>query len=143
MPEKSKVELGKGKVPEDIEESVSNRVIDNDEFEAEEAELFPGGPTEGVIDMWKERYGQIFMTEIDDEEIYIWRVLTRAELKTMMEIGDDDPLYKEEVICQKCVLWPTNYAEDTMNGKAGTPSTLADHIFQKSGFNARSGPIPL
>jgi hypothetical protein len=30
-----------------------------------------------TIDEWKQNYGQIFMTEVDDEDAFIWRALSR------------------------------------------------------------------
>lgn len=111
--------------------------------EDEEIGILPGGygPSQDMVDLWKKRYGQIYSTEVDDEEYYVWRVLTRPELKAISANGTADGLYREEAICEKCVLWPVGI--DFSIGKAGVPSVLAEQIFEKSGFGIRSGPVPL
>ena len=140
MPAKKKIELG---IVEPANNVTPPVVEMQDEMEPEEVGIFPdgSGPSQAMVDLWKSRYGQIYSTEVDEDEYFVWRVLTRGELKGLTEIGDSDGLYKEELICEKCVLWPTDL--DFSLGKAGVPSVLAEQIFEKSGFGVRSGPIPL
>lgn len=104
--------------------------------------IFENGPTQNQIDEWKSRYGEIYVIEFDEER-FIFRPLKRLEYKEVAKIKDADSLFKEERICEKCVLWPENYGFTAMSqGKAGYPSQLADYIFAKSGWNA-SEPIRL
>jgi len=112
---------------------------------SEEVEyLFPEGPTMNQIDQWKEEYGQIYMTEVTEEDIFLWRILSRKEFKDIMKLGEADALYREEKVCEKCILWPEEYSfEEITNGKAGAPTVLAEQIMEKSGFNPRTGPVAL
>lgn len=106
--------------------------------------VFIGGPTIAEIDAWKEQYGQVYLTEVDDDDLFIWHVINRKEFKEIMKIADADAMYREERICEKCVLWPAEYSFTSMeSGKAGTPTVLAEQIMERSGFSTKTGPIPL
>lgn len=97
-------------------------------------EVFPGGPSRKMVEEWKMRFGDIYSTTID-EETYVWRTLTRTEYKEILKIKGADGLYREERICEKCVLWPIGYSHLQMAaGKAGVPTLLAEQIMDKSGF---------
>lgn len=125
-----------------IEEQIQEQVIEQTQEEGEY--LFPGGPTLKQIDDWKEKYGQIYMTEVDDEEVFIWRVLTRKEFKEIMGLENSDALYREERVCEKCILWPEGYTFDKISdGKAGVPTILAEQVMERSGFVPKTGPIAL
>ena len=97
--------------------------------------VFEGGPTQGQVDRWKEQFNNgVYMTEIEDE-VFIWRPITRMEYKNILQNKQADSLFREERICETCVLWPENYDFTKMKqGKAGIPSLIADHIMAKSGF---------
>lgn len=98
-------------------------------------ELFPGGPTYEQIEHWKAQYGDVYMTEYDDNEVYIWRTLTRAEYKQVMAMTNLAPAAREERICQIAVLYPASFNElEQARGKAGVPTVLAEQIMEKSGF---------
>ncbi len=98
-------------------------------------EIFPDGPTRNKVEEWKSRYGSVYMTDIEDE-VFVWRTITRIEYKEILKAKQADALYREERMCEKCVLWPENYSFISMSqGKAGIPSLLAEHIMDKSGFN--------
>lgn len=134
-------------MPEMLESDIINpdEIIDTnapvDDFYAEEDEIFPGGPSQEMVDLWKEKYGQIFLTEIENDGIFIWRVLNRRELRDLAKDEMADALYKEDAICKLCVIWPAGYSPE--EGIAGTATVLAEQIFEKSGFRALSNPIPL
>lgn len=96
--------------------------------------IFPNGPTQKQVDEWKSKFGSIFMTDVDDD-IFIWRTISRVEYKDIVKLKDADAMYREERMVEKCVLWPADYNFTSMShGKAGTPSLLAEHIMNKSGF---------
>lgn len=105
----------------------------NFDFDPEE-EIFPEGPTHKQIEAWKAQFGEVYATEFE-EEVFIWRTLTRIEYKNILKIKGADPMYREETICEKCTLFPEGYNRIAMsNGKAGIPSLLAEQIMDKSGF---------
>jgi hypothetical protein len=105
--------------------------------------IFENGPTKRKVNEWKETYGDVFFTPFEDE-IYIWKTLQRHEYRQIIAKKEINPMDREEVFVEKCVLFPEGYTKEIMNnGKAGVPSLLAEMIMDKSGFVAQSLPIKL
>lgn len=106
--------------------------------------LFAGGPTLDTVEEWKSLYGEIYLTEFEGDELIIWRGLKRAEYKQIMKTPNADQYYKEERICEKCVLWPEKYGFQAMSsGKAGVPTLIAELVMEKSGFQPKTGAMRL
>lgn len=106
--------------------------------------LFNDGPTIAKVEEWKELYGNVYMTEFEDEDVFIWRALNRKEFKEIMKVEGADALYREERVCERCVIWPEKYDFMAMTlGKAGAPTVISEQIMDKSGFVAKTGPMPL
>lgn len=104
-------------------------------------EMWPGGPLKSQVMSWKKQFGegQVFLTEVADD-LYIWRTLNRFEYKAIVSTPGMDPLQREELIAETCVLWhpygegPFTY--DVMAAaKAGVPARLAELVMEKSGFD--------
>lgn len=103
--------------------------------------LFVGGPPVGQIELWKKQFSKekIFHTQIIDKH-FIFRTLNRFEYKQIVGINNIDALYREEIICSTCVLWPLNYDFRMMAEEdGGYPSTLAQIIMENSGFTKEYG----
>ena len=103
--------------------------------------LFEGGPGISQIDIWKKQYKKekIFHTQILNKH-FVFRTLNRFEYKQIVAIENIDALYREEIICSTCVLWPFNYDFKTMAAEdSGYPSTLAQIIMENSGFTKEYG----
>jgi hypothetical protein len=131
-------------VIDEIVEQAANQMEEELEVNVEDNELYPGGPTEKIVEGWKEQYGQVYMTETDDGEYFIWRTLARKEFKDIMKVDGADAMYREERMSELCVLWPSDYDFSAItDGKAGIPTILAEQIMERSGFSPRSGPIAL
>lgn len=123
---------------EQLEEEYSFDNIEDEEEYVDEDDglLFPGGPTLDQVEEWKSRFTNIYATEFE-EDIFIWRPLTRIEYKEVLKVKNADAMYREERICEKCVLWPENYSFVAMSsGGAGQPTILSEQIMEKSGFVA-------
>jgi hypothetical protein len=119
-------------------EQIVDEVIDD-----VEEEVFPGGPARAEVEQWKARFGEVYSSQFDDD-VYIWRVMTRQEYKEILRIQKADAMYREERICERCVLWPRNYNHVMMTqGKAGIPTLLAEQIMDKSGFVPTGDPQKL
>lgn len=104
------------------------------ELEVDENALFPGGPTKDEAEEMKAREGgELYMTRIMDD-FYLWRPLRRKEYKMIMGMENADSFYREEAICQKCVVWPKNIGMTIRQGKAGIASVLSEVISEESGF---------
>jgi len=133
-------------LPEAMEDSVKlDKVGEELGPEAGEELVFPDGPTYNDLEGWKSQFNnEIYMTEFDEGEAFIWRPIRRKEYKEISKIQGADQFFKEERICDKCVLFPKNYGYMNMTqGKAGIPSLLSELILEKSGFVAKTGAMRL
>lgn len=106
--------------------------------------LMPGGPTIEQVEKWKSQYNdEVYLTEFENQ-VFLWRPITRKEYKDIMKIQNADSFYKEERICEKCVLFPDKYNfTEMIRGKAGIPTVLAELIIEKSGFVPKQPTIRL
>lgn len=106
--------------------------------------LFAGGPPLSKLEEWKSQFkDEVYLSEFDDE-VFIWRPMSRKEYKQVMKIQSADSYYKEERICETAVLYPENYNFMQMtNGKAGIPTLIAEYVMAKSGFEARTAALKL
>ncbi|MEK1829057.1 hypothetical protein AAAC51_07860 [Priestia megaterium] len=87
---------------------------------------------------------EVYLTEFDEENVFVWRPLKRKEYKDIAKIPNADQFYKEERICEKAVLFPEKYGFMNMStGKAGIPTLLHELILEKSGFVAKTGAMRL
>jgi hypothetical protein len=103
--------------------------------------VFPGGPTLAQVDVWKKQFTneKVFHTKILEKD-FIFRTLNRYEYKQIVAIENVDSLYREEVICRTCVLFPFNYEFMTMAKEdSRNTSTLAQIIMENSGFTKEYG----
>lgn len=123
-------------------------VIDHDAIpeepffvEEDTVPVFEGGPAIGQVDLWKKQYTKekVMHTQILDRH-FVFRTLNRFEYKQIVAIQNIDALYREEIICNTCVLWPMNYNFKAMAEEdSGYPSTLAQIIMENSGFTKEYG----
>jgi len=103
--------------------------------------IFENGPGVSQIDIWKKQFTKekIFHTQILDKH-FVFRTLNRFEYKQIVAIENIDALYREEIICHTCVLWPFNYDFKKMAAEdSGYPSALAQIIMENSGFTKEYG----
>lgn len=112
--------------------------------------IFPGGPLYSQVRSWYKTAQQqgpghnVYITPFSKELIVIWRTINRAEYKEIASTQNTDPLQREEMICEQCVLWPQPFTY-TMQAKglAGVPSLIASHIMIASGFDRSVGFQPM
>jgi len=129
---------------EGTEEEVAAAIPEELIGENGEELLFPNGPAVAQVEEWKSQYGEeVYLTEFE-EDIFIWRPITRKEYKQVMKVQNADTYYKEERICESVVLFPEQYNFMNMtNGKAGIPTLLSELVMEKSGFQAKTGAMRL
>lgn len=111
------------------------------EFETESInEIFPGGPNEAMVGLWKKTFPDCLVFAADvSGQIFVARSITRLEYKKLISLSIDQ-LQREEVICSTCVLYPYNINWQDINGlRGGIPSTLASIIMENSGFSNEYG----
>lgn len=107
----------------------------------EDEELWPGGPLVSHVVSWKKQFGEgnVFLSEIAGS-MYVWRTINRYEYKAIVSVPNTDPLMREEMIAETCVLWhpasPAPFSYDNQaTQKAGVPARLAELIMEASGFD--------
>ena len=103
--------------------------------------IFEDGPGVSQVEIWKKQFTKekIFHTQILEKH-FVFRTLNRYEYKQIVAIENIDALYREEIICKTCVLWPYNYDFKRKAGEdSGYPSTLAQIIMENSGFTKEYG----
>jgi len=103
--------------------------------------IFEGGPGASQVELWKKQFSneKIFHTQVLEKH-FVFRTMNRFEYKQLVSIQNIDALYREEIICHTCVLWPRNYNFKTMAAEdSGYPSTLAQIIMENSGFTKQYG----
>ncbi|NOQ49213.1 MAG: hypothetical protein GQ553_00905 [Nitrosomonadaceae bacterium] len=93
-------------------------------------------PSDADIQAFKDRFGDnIYMIALDEDEMYVWRPLTRHEYKALLQAVQHEQVFMEQIV-QKCVLWPTVTPEWIAGGKGGTIPTLHAVIMEGSNFLA-------
>lgn len=110
-------------------------------IDPDDTPIFEDGPGTSQVDIWKKQFGntKVFHTQILEKH-FVFRTLNRFEYKQVVGIENIDALYREEVICRTCVLWPYNYDFKQMAQEdSGYPSTLAQIIMENSGFTKEYG----
>lgn len=125
------------KINNQINENYYNEYPEYDIDSSYSSPIFEGGPTKEMVDIWKKQWEgyEIFLVELP-EQLFVCRSLSRYEYKQIVSLRKVDALQREEIICETVVLWPVNFGIETMSvGNAGTPSTLAEIIMNKSGFS--------
>lgn len=132
------------------EEQYSGASFDTNEFDNDdrprienyEERLWDGGPLTSEVESWKKQYSDIYIADdIDPNNIFIFRTINRYEYKAIVAAPNTDPLMREEMICEQCVLFPYEYGYGLMSKQnAGNVTTLAEHILMTSGFTKASEP---
>ena len=110
--------------------------IEEIEIDPYDQPIFEDGPTQSQVDLWKKEWEgyDTFVVEIAGE-FFVARTLNRFEYKQLVALSQTNALSREEVICNTCVLWPTQYGFKEMAiAKGGIPSSLAQVIMENSGF---------
>ena len=129
----------------DEEFNIQHTPTDNYDYEYQidpnDTPIFEDGPGISQVEIWKKQFTKekIFHTQILEKH-FVFRTLNRYEYKQIVAIENIDALYREEIICKTCVLWPYNYDFKIMAGEdSGYPSTLAQIIMENSGFTKEYG----
>lgn len=113
----------------------------------------PDAPNQAVIDGWKAKYGDVYVSGFSETEIYIWRAINRAEYKQMqiqqqmlaaqadaeqkldskVTMAIEGQFDQEDQMVAKCLLWPKLSVEE-LQKKAGTIPSLLEQLTQQSNF---------
>ena len=100
---------------------------------------FEGAPKEDEIVAWKNKHGDIFCSGFSEQELFVWRPVTRHEFSGFqVEIAQAQQqglvVDVEEKIVKNCILWSSVKGNQSLSQKAGSLSTLHEQIMQQSNF---------
>ena len=138
-------EVESSPVPAQQEINISRgpSIPQEDEYyiDPDDTPVFEGGPGISQVDIWKKQYGANKVLHIQIlERHFVFRTLNRFEYKQIVAIEGIDALYREEIICKTCVLFPFHYNFEKMAAEdSGYPSSLAKIIMENSGFTDKYG----
>lgn len=96
---------------------------------------FDNRPTQTEIEGLKARHGDVFMSALNEDEVFIFRALTRKEhraLNVAIAEGKIPGENLEEEVVKACVVWKSS--ENSLESKAGTVPSLFEQIMQNSNF---------
>ncbi len=113
----------------------------------DEEQICPGGPTAGLIKMWKKEHGEVYVTSLSFEKHIVWRTLTRIEYKHLVKKMEqlvaagqlssaEANMWNEESIAEICILFPSFDKAAITKEMAGMPSLISQEVLEASGFVA-------
>jgi hypothetical protein len=107
-----------------------NKVRKEDRVQA----LGSKGVTAEQIEEWKKLHGPLESVTISGQ-MYVYRGLRRQEFKQLQEqtVNADQSL-REEIVTEKCTLFPQLNRMNFPSGLAGSPSLISDRVMMLSGF---------
>lgn len=129
------------------EEAPAEDVVDDDEELDPSTPLFDGGPNLGQIEMWKQQFGDVYVTSFGADEHYVWRTMSRHEYRRLVkqleqqvatgQIGQAEAnMNNEEAICELCLLYPALSRPDMARIPAGVAAIVSQEVMEASSFVA-------
>ena len=102
---------------------------------------YPGAPTVLTIEGWKQQFGEVMASGFTDDELFVWRPITRREYVALQKEmatpkEGQEPLNGfdfEDRVVKACLLWSS--VKD-LDSKGGTIPTLSEQIMQNSNFTS-------
>lgn len=94
--------------------------------------------TSEIIDKLKQENPRGIYKVIVTDEAFVVRTLERDEYVAISNNPETGISEKEELITEACVVWPKMTLKEVQKLPAGAPTTLAELIMQRSGFEAAS-----
>jgi len=104
---------------------------------AEALAVFPGAPTQEIMEGWKQEHGSVYASGTSDTEMFIWRPVTRTEFTEVSVAAVEQQLTQlavEAEVVHRCVLWGSPLGMIAMAQKGGTITLLHEQIMVNSNF---------
>lgn len=95
---------------------------------------FPNRPTAAEVDALKSTHGDVFLSALSDDEVFLFRALSRREhrmLNSDIAAEKFSPDELDEKVVNLCVLWKS---VSDLEQKAGTIPSLYEQVMQNSNF---------
>lgn len=128
---------------EEIQREFQSEVIDQETKELMELAEFleeenqKDAPSLAVLESWKIKHKSIYISQIsvDSDQYYIFTTIKRNTYKQLQASGAlDDDEKSNEVLVDKCLLYPQPSTSWRLTCDAGIITTLGKQIAYKSGF---------
>ena len=109
------------------------------------AEFDEDAPMVSQLEGWKKKYGQIYVSKVvDNKKFYVWRTLNRSEYKVISASkAFEDENIAQEIIIEKCMLYPQLTQAMKLKMDAGVITTLGKQISYQSGFISNQEALSL
>lgn len=94
-------------------------------------------PMVSTLEAWKSRHKSLYVSKIsmESDKYYVFTTIKRHEFKKLQEQGIFDNEEKgNEVLVEKCLLYPMPTQSWRLTSDAGIITTLGKQIAYKSGF---------
>lgn len=98
---------------------------------------FDNAPSAADIEALKAKHGDVFLSALNDDEVFLFRALTRKEHRATNAAAAEGKIQGEafeEEIVKTCLLWKSS--PESLENKAGTIPSLFEQIMQNSNFLA-------
>lgn len=95
---------------------------------------FDNAPDVAAIEKMKAQHGDIFVSALSDDEVFVFRALSRKEhrkLNADIAEGKISPDAFEDEVVRMCVLWKSI---PDLEAKGGTIPSLLEQVMQNSNF---------
>lgn len=96
-----------------------------------------GAPMVSLLEAWKDKHKSLYVSKIsnDSTQPYVFTTIKRKDFKSLSSQGIFDNEEKgNEVLVEKCLLYPTPTQAWRLISDAGIITTLGKQIAYKSGF---------
>ena len=90
-----------------------------------------------LIMEFKKHYRNVFVYQVD-EQVFIYRTLSRKEYKDILNDDRFNDFEKEEIICDTCLLYPDPNTFDWNDVDAGIPTELMKQIRKNSYLDGKN-----
>jgi hypothetical protein len=109
--------------------------------------IWPSGPNVGQIKLWKQEFGEVYVTSLSYDKHVVWRTLSRLEYKQLVKKMEqlvsagqlstaEANMWNEEAIAEMCVLYPSFDKNFLSKDLAGLPFLISQEVLEASGFVA-------
>ena len=103
---------------------------------------YENAPTQEQLENWKELYNKIYLASLSEDELYIFRRISRLEFKNIqrelqkaVQAGSNvDDSWMEDQVVRHCLLFPEVTPEFKTASPAGTIPSLYKQIMMVSNF---------
>ena len=103
-------------------------------------------PMISVLEAWKAKHKVLYVSKVssDSKEYYVFTSIKRVDFKKLQDQGVFDNEEKgNEVLVEKCLLYPHPTATWRLTSSAGIITTLGRQISYKSGFVSQQEALSL